>query len=190
VIDNEIGGCEHLVGLATAGIPLAAAAALQLGIPMCYTRKLPGIRGLDDLETRPKDYGDHSMVEGDLSDGARVVMIDDVSAQFTSKQIAHWQLTTEVRKRGLRDVSITAVVVLVDREQGATAKTAAAQLGMKLVSLVKLRSEGLELLRDVLSPREHEVISAYIADPGAFQDPRIRAELISEARDYRKNSSL
>ncbi len=189
VVQNEVGPCDHLVGLATAGIPLATAAALQLGIPMCYTRKLPGIRTLDDLASRPKDYGDHAMVEGDLRSGARVVLVDDVSAQFTSKQIAHWQVTAEIKNRHLRDVSIPAVVVLVDREQGSAATIAAAQLGISVVSVIKLKSEGLTLLRDILLPREHEVISAYIADPSAFQDPRTRKGLISEAREFRESSA-
>jgi orotate phosphoribosyltransferase len=78
VIQNEVGECEHLVGLATAGIPLATAAALKLGAPMCYTRKIPGIRSLDDILSW-KDYGEHSLVEGELTDGARLVLIDDVS---------------------------------------------------------------------------------------------------------------
>jgi orotate phosphoribosyltransferase len=188
LIRNEVGECENVVGLATAGIPLATAAALQLGTPMCYTRKLPGIRTLDDLAARPKDYGDHAMVEGELANGARVVLVDDVSAQFTSKQIAHWQVSTEIKNRGLQDVSISAVVVLVDREQGSTASVAAAKLGMSVVSVVKLKSEGLDLLRGILLPREHEVISAYVADPSAFQDQRTRERLISEAREFRAKS--
>ena len=104
VVRNEVEACDRIVGLATAGIPLATAAALQLGIPMCYTRKLEGIRTMDDLANRPKDYGDHAMVEGELTSGSRVVLVDDVSAQFTSKQVAHWQVTMEVRKRGLQNI--------------------------------------------------------------------------------------
>ena len=188
LVRNEVGDCNHLVGLATAGVPLAASAALRLGIPMSYTRKLPGIRNMDDLPTR-KDYGEHALVEGELKEGARVVLVDDVSAQFTSKQIAHWQVTAEVKNRDLRDVFIPAVVVLVDREQGSAAKIAAAQLGLSLLSVVKLKSEGLDLLRDILLPREHMVISAYLADPDAFQDPRIRETLLSEAQEFRKSSS-
>lgn len=188
VVQNEVGACDCLVGLATAGIPLATAAALQLGIPLCYTRKLSGIRTMDDLTSRPKDYGDHAMVEGNFASGDRMVMVDDVSAQFTSKQIAHWQVTVEVKARRLQDVSIPAVAVLVDREQGSSAKIAAAKLGLSIVSVVKLKSEGLELLREILLPREHQVISAYIADPAAFQDPRARAGLISEAEEFRRSS--
>jgi orotate phosphoribosyltransferase len=187
VIRNEVGECEQVVGLAMAGIPLATAAALQLGVPMCYTRKLPGVRTLEDLATRPKDYGDHSMVEGELANGTRVVLVDDVSAQFTSKQIAHWQVTEEIRNRRLRGVSIPAVVVLVDREQGSTASVAAAQLGMSVLSVVRLKSEGLDLLRGILLPREHEIISAYVANPSAFQDISTREVLTSEGREFQSN---
>jgi hypothetical protein len=81
-------------------------------------------------------------------------------------------------------VSIPATVVLVDREQGTAAKLAAAELGLSILSVVKLKSEGLDLLRDILLPREHEVISAYVADPNAFQDVRVQKELISEAKEF------
>lgn len=188
VVQNEVGECDCLVGLATAGIPLATAAALELGIPLCYTRKLPGIRTLDDLTSSTKDYGDHALVEGTFASGARMVLVDDVSAQFTSKQIAHWQVTMEVKARRLHDISIPAVAVLVDREQGSSAKIAAAQLGLSVVSVVKLKSEGLALLSKILLPREHEVISAYITDPASFQDPQARTRLISEAREFRQRT--
>ena len=186
IVRNELGECERLVGLATAGIPLAAAAALELGIAMCYTRKLPGVRTREDLAALPKDYGEHALVEGDLKDGDRVVLVDDVSAQFTSKQIAHWQVTTEVANRKLRDVTIPAVLVLVDREQGEGAKIAAAELGVSILSVVRLKSEGLDLLHSILSPREHEVISSYVADPHAFQHPETRDALIAEARRFHR----
>ena len=186
VVRNELGGCDRLVGLATAGIPIAAAASLELGLPLGYTRKLPGVRTREDLAALPKDYGEHSLVEGDLKDGDRLVLVDDVSAQFTSKQIAHWQVTTEVGNRHLRDITIPAVLVLVDREQGSGAKIAAAELGVSILSVVRLKSEGLDLLRGILSPREHEVISSYVADPHAFQHPGTREALIDEARKFRR----
>jgi len=187
VIRNEVGPCDSVVGLATAGIPLATAAALELGVSMCYTRKLNGVRTIEDLTSRARDYGDHAMLEGTLASGNRVVLVDDVSAQFTSKQIAHWQITTEVRNRRLHSVSIPAVAVLVDREQGSAATAASSQLGLDIVSVVRLKSEGLHYLRDILLPREHEIVSSYVEDPYAFQDLRLRKELIAEAQSFRKS---
>jgi orotate phosphoribosyltransferase len=186
VVQNELGRCDNLVGLATAGIPLASVAAIALDVPMCYTRKLAGIRSMDDVAAHREDYGDHSMVEGKLINNSRVVLVDDVCAQFTSKQVAHWQVMAEVKNRRLRNVSIPAVMVLVDREQSAAAPATATQLGMKILSVVKLKSEGLELLRDILSEREHQVVTEYIANPNAFQNPGIRKQLAAEARKQKE----
>ena len=186
VVQNELGQCDNLIGLATAGIPLASAAAIALGLPMCYTRKLAGIRSIDDVSAHREDYGDHSMVEGRLGSNSKVVLVDDVCAQFTSKQVAHWQVKAEVKSRRLQNVSIPAVVVLVDREQSSAAAAGAAQLGMKILSVVKLKSEGLDLLRDILSEREHEIVTEYIANPNAFQNPSVRKQLTTEARKYRE----
>jgi orotate phosphoribosyltransferase len=186
VVQNELGQCDNLVGLATAGIPLASAAAIALGVPMCYTRKLAGIRNMDDVAAHREDYGDHSMVEGKLINNSRVVLVDDVCAQFTSKQVAHWQVMAEVKNRRLRNVSIPAVMVLVDREQSSAAPETASQLSMKILSIVKLKTEGLELLRDILSEREHEIVREYIVDPNAFQNPGIRKQLAAEARKQKE----
>src|SRR5437660_11925542 len=69
-------GCESLDAIAggeTAGIPFAAWIADRLSLPMLYVRK------------QPKGFGRNAQIEGQLKDGARVVLIEDLASEGTSK---------------------------------------------------------------------------------------------------------
>ena len=59
-------GCEVLMGTSTAGIAHAAIAAHLLGIPMGYVR------------TDAKDHGRNNQIEGALTPGQKVVVIEDL----------------------------------------------------------------------------------------------------------------
>ena len=159
-----------------------------MGLPICYTRKLHGVRTAADLDASAKageTYGEHAQVEGELAAGDHVALVDDVVSAFSSKEVALRQIALEARRRslGAGAVTVDAVVVLIDREQGA--HEAAGAAGVALHSIARLRSEGLEMLRGVALPRELEVIEAYLDDPQKFQDPSRRAELAGEARAWR-----
>jgi orotate phosphoribosyltransferase len=186
LIRNEAPRVNRLVGIASAGVPLATAVGLAMGAPVGYTRKLPGVRTVADLDkatAAEADYGEHAQVEGEMVAGDRLALIDDVVSKFSSKDVALRQIELEVRHRELNDVSANTVVVLIDREQGAV--DAARAAGVELLSLVRLRSEGLAMLKGVALPRELEVISSYLDEPLAFQDPARRAELEREAKARR-----
>lgn len=58
--------CEGLMGTSTAGIPHAAIAAHLLGLPMGYVR------------AGQKDHGRRNQIEGRLSPGQRVVVVEDL----------------------------------------------------------------------------------------------------------------
>jgi orotate phosphoribosyltransferase len=69
-------GCESLDAVAggeTAGIPFAAWIADRLSLPMLYVRK------------QPKGFGRNAQIEGQLQDGARVLLIEDLASEGTSK---------------------------------------------------------------------------------------------------------
>ena len=69
-------GCESLDAIAggeTAGIPFAAWIADRLSLPMLYVRK------------QPKGFGRNAQIEGQLQDGARVLLIEDLASEGTSK---------------------------------------------------------------------------------------------------------
>ena len=69
-------GCESLDAIAggeTAGIPFAAWIADRLSLPMLYVRK------------QAKGFGRNAQIEGELKDDARVLLVEDLASEGTSK---------------------------------------------------------------------------------------------------------
>jgi orotate phosphoribosyltransferase len=64
---------EAVAGGETAGIPFAAWIAERLGLPMLYVRK------------KPKGFGRDAQIEGALPDGARVLLVEDLTTDGGSK---------------------------------------------------------------------------------------------------------
>ena len=62
-----------VAGGETAGIPYAAFIAERLGLPMLYVRK------------KPKGFGRDARIEGDLKDGQRVLLVEDLTTDGGSK---------------------------------------------------------------------------------------------------------
>lgn len=58
---------DCIAGGETAGIPFAAFLAERLGLPMIYCRK------------KPKGHGRNAQIEGDMKEGARVLVIEDLT---------------------------------------------------------------------------------------------------------------
>ncbi len=72
---REIGfeALDTVAGGETAGIPFAAWIAERLGLPMQYVRKAP------------KGFGRNARIEGDLADGARALLVEDLATDGGSK---------------------------------------------------------------------------------------------------------
>jgi orotate phosphoribosyltransferase len=172
LIREEAPGIDRVIGIASAGVPIAAAIAVQGLVPMGYTRKLEGVKNLDDLRATITQYGQHQLIEGDLRSGEHVALVDDLVTQLNSKLVALEQLRYDVANRGL-DVACDTIVVLLDREQGAG--QLAADAGLRLLSLIPFKTSGVEWLRNRLTPVEYEVLSDYLADPQKYQDPAVQA---------------
>lgn len=64
---------DAIAGGETAGIPYAAWIAERLSLPMLYVRK------------KPKGFGRDAQIEGDLKDGSRVVLVEDLASDGASK---------------------------------------------------------------------------------------------------------
>ncbi|MCC0037452.1 MAG: orotate phosphoribosyltransferase [Brucellaceae bacterium] len=64
---------DAVAGGETAGIPFAAWLADRLGLPMQYVRK------------KPKGFGRDAQIEGALKDGARVLLVEDLTTDGGSK---------------------------------------------------------------------------------------------------------
>jgi len=64
---------DGVAGGETAGIPFAAWIAERLGLPMLYVRK------------KPKGFGRDARIEGALSEGQRVLLVEDLTTDGGSK---------------------------------------------------------------------------------------------------------
>ncbi|MDQ2088367.1 orotate phosphoribosyltransferase [Marimonas arenosa] len=64
---------DNVAGGETAGIPFAALVAERLGLPMTYVRK------------KPKGYGRNARIEGAMSEGQRVLLVEDLTTDGGSK---------------------------------------------------------------------------------------------------------
>lgn len=64
---------DNIAGGETAGIPFAAMVAERMGLPMTYVRK------------KPKGYGRNARIEGVMTEGQRVLLVEDLTTDGGSK---------------------------------------------------------------------------------------------------------
>ena len=108
---------DRLVGLPYAALPITTAISLYGGWPMIYPRK------------EIKTYGTKAEIEGVFSVGEKVVIIDDLATTGGSK----FESIDKLTSAGLK---IADVVVLIDRQSGASEALSAA--GYRLHSVMTL----------------------------------------------------
>ena len=167
MIKEEVKGVDKVVGVAMAGIPIASAIALSYEIPSAFTRKLEGVRTLEEFRASIGKYGEHTLVEGDFKNGDRIIIVDDLVTKFDSKLIVIEQVKCEVESRGLSNVICRDVAVLIDREQGALKR--AKEYGISLYSLIPFETKGLLWLKEKMSSQEYQVITEYLGNPDKYQ---------------------
>ncbi|MHA1962389.1 MAG: orotate phosphoribosyltransferase [Candidatus Thorarchaeota archaeon] len=158
---------NKLVGVAFAGIPIATSVSLKSGLPACHTRKLVGVRNEEALKRALKEYGQHALLEGIVADGDSLCIVDDLVTGMETKLVARKQILTEVKQRGLSDVQCDDVAVIVNRQQGAASR--ANELGLRLHCLIPFVDEGIPLLRGLMTPEEHTIITDYLANSSKHQ---------------------
>jgi orotate phosphoribosyltransferase len=66
---------QSVAGGETAGIPYAAWIADRLGLPMQYIRK------------KPKGFGRMAQIEGEMPEGTRTILVEDLATDGKSKQV-------------------------------------------------------------------------------------------------------
>jgi orotate phosphoribosyltransferase len=108
-------GEDRLAGVALGAVPLVAATSVETGLPYVVVRKAR------------KEYGTGNRVEGDLSDGERVVVLEDVATTGTSAAEA----VEALRAAG---AVVDRVLVVVDRGEGAAERLA--ELDVELEALL------------------------------------------------------
>jgi orotate phosphoribosyltransferase len=165
LISAKCPNATRLLGVAMAGIPIAVATSLSSGIPAAYTRKV-----------NSEDYGEHSAIEGELEERDEIVVVDDVVTRFDSKREAIEQTLTEAARLGI-NLQCRTVCVVVNRLQLSEAELKAH--GVRLHALVDFTADRLDELKLVLADVEFNVLAQYLRDPGKFQSPEIRRELLA-----------
>lgn len=135
LVKNEVGldKFDVIAGIPTAGLAFSSPVALETGKPMIYVRK------------EEKDYGRKKRIEGSISLGSRVLVIDDL-------------ITTGHSIRGAIDAIkeeggvVKHVAVLIDRLEGGKANLKKAGLTLHtltdILELVRTLHERDEITED------------------------------------------
>jgi uridine monophosphate synthetase len=175
MVREEAGDITRVIGIAMAGVPLAAGMAITAGIPAGFTRKIENVKSAAAFREVIARYGEHNVLEGELVSGDHIALVDDLVTRFDSKLVALEQVRYELDKRGITDAECRKIVVVLDREQGG--QQAAQAASVDLLSLIPFKSVGLPLLENVMNPTEWSTLMRYLDDPKEFQDPRVQKEL-------------
>ena len=113
----RVGPATRLAGLELGAVPLTVATALVTGLPYLLLRK------------SDRTHGTRSRIEGELAEGDRVVLIEDVTTTGGSSADS----VALLRGAGAR---VDRVVCVVDRAEGARERLA--ELQVELVALTSL----------------------------------------------------
>jgi orotate phosphoribosyltransferase len=136
---KKIVGVDKIAGIPTGGLPWASVLAFSLSKPLVYTRK--------DVKT----HGRERKVEGVLSPGDRVLLIDDVITTGKNTTTALQSL------RGEGGV-VEHALVLLDREEGGRSHLEAS--GVELHSVVRISEVAQKLLdMDAITKTQYEELT-------------------------------
>jgi len=145
---------DNIAGGETAGIPFAALIAERLALPMSYVRK------------KPKGYGRNSRIEGVMTPGQRVLLVEDLTTDGGSKI----SFAQAIRDTGAT-CSATAVIFFYGIFPDVTENLAAE--GISLIHLCTWWDVLAEAQRqgsfDTATLREVEI---FLRDPAAWQAAR------------------
>lgn len=108
---------DSLVSVPTGGLVIASALAIETVKPLIYVR------------SKPKDYGTSKSVEGQIHEGMKVVMIDDVATTGGS-------VVNAIKSLKEANITIEDAYVIVNRMEGAD--EALEELGVKLHSITNI----------------------------------------------------
>ncbi|MBD3353496.1 MAG: hypothetical protein GF364_18580 [Candidatus Lokiarchaeota archaeon] len=179
LIKNECPKVNRIVGIATAGVPIASAISCLEDYSMGYTRKMEGVKTIEDFRKAITDYGQHTIVEGHFENNDNIILVDDLVTRLTSKLIAIEQLQTELKRRNIK-AQANKILVLLDREQGALQM--AQDHNLLLYSLIPFKNKGINWLKEKLSGLEFETISDYLDNSEKYQNQTIQDDLKKKAK--------
>ncbi len=142
---------DNIAGGETAGIPFAAFVAERLALPMTYVRK------------KPKGYGRNARIEGAMTEGQRVLLVEDLATDGGSKI----SFVQAIRETGAT-CAHTAVIFYYDIYPGVREALAA-----EGVSLIQLCS-WWDVLAEAKSQAKFDAntlaeVERYLRDPTEWQ---------------------
>jgi orotate phosphoribosyltransferase len=108
---------DSLVSVPTGGLVIASALAIETVKPLIYVR------------SKPKDYGTSKSVEGQINEGMKVVMIDDVATTGGS-------VVNAIKSLKEANIVVEDAYVIVNRMEGAD--EVLKKLGVKLHSITNV----------------------------------------------------
>lgn len=146
VVFEKFGDAEVVAGVATAGIPWGAMIADQLKLPFIYVRP------------KPKEHGLGNQIEGDLKEGQKVIVIEDLISTGKSS-LAVVEL---LRNSGAETVGMVSIF----NYRFTTAEKAFSDAGVSLISLTDypalLEAAGN---KGVISPDQASVLLKWRENP-------------------------
>jgi orotate phosphoribosyltransferase len=159
LIERAIGheSIDAVAGGETAGIPFAAWIAERMALPMLYIRK------------KPKGFGRHAQIEGALSEGQRVLLVEDLASEGTSKL----NFVNAIRTAG-GQVSHTFVVFHYGIFPQSVASLAAEKIELHALATwwdVLAVAEGL----GYFTPAQFAAVKSFLDDPENWSAPKGQA---------------
>ncbi len=145
---------DNIAGGETAGIPFAALVAERMALPMSYVRK------------KPKGYGRNARIEGAMTEGQRVLLVEDLTTDGGSKL----SFVDAIRETGA-SCAYTAVIFYYGIFPETEARLA--DHGVKLLHLCTWW-DMLAAARDMGTFDEETLagVEEFLNDPRAWQDAR------------------
>src|SRR5918996_1403689 len=148
---------DAIAGGETAGIPFAAWIADRLSLPMLYVRK------------QPKGFGRNAQIEGELRDEARVLLVEDLASEGTSKL----NFVRAIRQAGGR---IDHAFVIFNYGIFPQIETSLAAEGITLLALATWWDVARTAERlGRFAPGQYEAIESFLKDPNAWSQARAAA---------------
>lgn len=141
---------EAIAGVATAGIPQGALIANELGLPFIYVR------------SKPKDHGMENMIEGKVTPGQKVVLVEDlVSTGGSSLKAAE-----DLKNAGFEVLGMVAIFSYGFE----VAAQNFAKAGIKLVCLSHYDALlPIAVKRNYVSSEMLDSLSEWRKDPGSWK---------------------
>jgi len=146
VIHEEFSSANLIAGVATAGIPQGVLVAQELGFPFAYVR------------SAPKDHGMNNMIEGEVKEGQKVVVVEDLISTGNSSLKA----VEALRAAGCEVIGMVSIFTYGFEVANQNFKNA----NCKLISLSNyddLIDQALE--SSCINPGEVELLKSWRADP-------------------------